>query len=403
MSRSWKAKSKKAQKKHAQRIKDRQDDMKLTTTVSAPSQKEGGSDVSMPVNELGKPGVPVTDVFMGIPPAIGASSQPQLKLIESQPKPVVDFLGKVIQQPSHSGWTPPGKRKVTVLRDAHPTYPDLWFSVYVEGDAHDEKMFAMMFVRSACRKAASPDEADLVVFTGGTDVDPALYGAKPYHKTERPDVERDAREMQLFLECKEKGIPMLGVCRGAQFLHVMQGGVLYQDVDNHNRPHPIISVSDGLIIPEASSVHHQMIYPDPKLGIQILATSNVANNRFKYKEGLMFTNTWDKRADVEAFFYRDTCVLGFQGHPEYAHYPLYTEWCMQQIDQFINCNPDCEWIGQRYRLKEDFRKERDAMETAIFSQTSPEGKSIMAQTEPKKKGKNKDVLTVPSTKNKEAK
>jgi hypothetical protein len=75
MSRSWKAKSKKAQKKHAQRIKDRQDDMKLTTTVSAPSQKEGGSDVSMPVNELGKPGVPVTDVFMGIPPAIGASSE----------------------------------------------------------------------------------------------------------------------------------------------------------------------------------------------------------------------------------------------------------------------------------------------------------------------------------------
>jgi gamma-glutamyl-gamma-aminobutyrate hydrolase PuuD len=350
------------------------------------------------LNELGPPGVPdVTDVFMGLPPAINGKAgaeglnggQEMLKLVD-QPQPVVDLLGRVIKQPSHQGLAPPGKRKITIIEDNQRDFPCLCLSVYVEGDLHEQKAFASMFVRALCKRAETPDDADLVVFTGGTDVNPELYGHKRHGLTDDPDLNRDEREMLLFQECKEKGIPMLGVCRGAQFLHVMHGGKLYQDVDNHNRPHAMITVPEGIILPHVSSVHHQMIVPDSSLGIRVLATSSNATNRLMWEKDNTYSNSTGRKADVEAFFYRDTCTLGFQGHPEYSGYPEYTEWCMQMVEDWITSNPDCDWAPDRhYRLKEEFRNERDKME-----------KSIMAQT---KKKKNKQVLTVPKVGAKSAK
>lgn len=310
-------------------------------------------DLTVPINELGKPGVPdlKNDIIIGLP---GPVYEKRSEVVRR---------GQVITQPSHINLVPPGKRKVTVLRDTELVYPDLWFSVYVEGDAHDEKMFAQMFVRAQCRRAKTPDEADLVVFTGGADVDPSFYGAKEHWTTGPCDIERDRREMALFLECKEKGIPMFGVCRGAQLIHVAMGGELYQDVDEHNRPHAMISTADGLVLPHVSSVHHQMIHADPKLGISIIGVSSNANNRKLY-QGDGFVNHEGRRADVEAYFYRDVCALGVQGHPEYSGYYQYTQWVLEQIDSLINCNPDCDWdkSSGKYRLKEEFRKERDARE-----------------------------------------
>lgn len=328
----------------------------------------------------------MTDVIIGLPGPIGR----QL--------PVVEKRGALQKLSSHDLSSPPGKRPVTVIRDHDEQFPDMWLSIFIVGDKYEEQAFAKMFVRAACHKAKTIDEADIVVFTGGTDVDPCLYGHEAHMSTDEPDVKRDGKEMEIFLKCREEGIPMLGVCRGAQFLHVMHGGALYQDVGGHNRKHSIITTG-GLIIPEVSSVHHQMIIPDPKLGIQILATSNVADYRTKWggKKGI-FEKTYDKKSDVEAFFYRSTCSLGIQGHPEYAGYPLFTSWVMEQIDQLIHCNPDCIYIGPkdtcRYRIKPELVAERMAME-AETKQTEVEETYTVAK--PKKV---KETLTVPSTKEK---
>jgi GMP synthase-like glutamine amidotransferase len=344
--------------------------------------------MSMKVNELGKPGVPnMTDVILGLPGPV-----------QQNPPPVVDKLGRVITIPSHNAIAPSGKRMVTVIRDVEDKYPDMWLAIYVVGDIHEERAFAKMFVRAACRRATCVDEADIVVFTGGTDVDPSLYGHERHHTTDIPDRKRDDREMEIFLECKAKGVPMLGVCRGAQFLHVMHGGALYQDVSNHNGTHPIITL-DGLVIPDASSVHHQMIIPDPKLGIQILATSNIAGHRSKWggKPGTFYRDT-EKKADVEAFFYRETCSLGVQGHPEYSGYPIFTAWVMDQIDQFIHCSPDCTFVGEkdnyRYRIKPELVLERQS-----WPVQSSEQEQIEEEYSVKNKSKKvKEILTVPKSK-----
>lgn len=338
--------------------------------------------MAMPVNELGRPGVPVTDVFMEIPGLPPAINSPEGKKLEKQaglnggqgmlaladhssrsklPKPVTSLDAN----------NPAGKRRVTVLEDKQLRMPCLCLSVYLAPcEKYEEKQFAAMFTRALCKKANTPEDADLVLFAGGTDVNPELYGHGVHHTTDTPDRERDEREIALFHKCKKLGIPMIGICRGAQFLHVMNGGVLYQDIDEHQRGHPILTVPDGLLL-HSSSVHHQMIYADASLGIRVLATSSVANNRKKWKEGTTFTNTSGKHQDCEAFFYRDTCCLGFQGHPEYPGYPEYTQWCMQMIEDWINSNADCEWMGLRYRVKKEFIEERDMMEESIISKAAP--------------------------------
>ena len=74
--------------------------------------------------------------------------------------------------------------------------------------------------------------SDLVVFTGGSDVDPALY-AEPKHKETRSKIDRDMREAAIFQVCVDSRIPMVGICRGAQLLTVLAGGKLVQHIGGH--------------------------------------------------------------------------------------------------------------------------------------------------------------------------
>jgi gamma-glutamyl-gamma-aminobutyrate hydrolase PuuD len=74
---------------------------------------------------------------------------------------------------------------------------------------------------------------DGLVLAGGSDIDPARYGATPHPETIglRPD--RDASEMALAAAALEEDLPLLGVCRGMQVLNVVRGGGLAQHLDDH--------------------------------------------------------------------------------------------------------------------------------------------------------------------------
>ncbi|RFA08478.1 gamma-glutamyl-gamma-aminobutyrate hydrolase [Subtercola boreus] len=72
------------------------------------------------------------------------------------------------------------------------------------------------------------DGLDGLIVTGGMDVAPGRYGQEPHSETDAPRPDRDAWETALLTSALERGIPFLGICRGAQLLNVALGGTLHQ-------------------------------------------------------------------------------------------------------------------------------------------------------------------------------
>lgn len=72
------------------------------------------------------------------------------------------------------------------------------------------------------------DRLDGLVLIGGGDIDPARYGAEPHPRTARVRDYRDRAELALADGALERGLPLLGICRGLQVLNVLRGGTLHQ-------------------------------------------------------------------------------------------------------------------------------------------------------------------------------
>ena len=72
------------------------------------------------------------------------------------------------------------------------------------------------------------DSLDGLIITGGKDIDPARYGQDRHPATDEPRLDRDAWEDALLAAAIERGLPFLGICRGAQVLNVALGGTLVQ-------------------------------------------------------------------------------------------------------------------------------------------------------------------------------
>lgn len=80
------------------------------------------------------------------------------------------------------------------------------------------------------------DMLDGLILAGGSDVDPATYGAEPHPETRGTNEQRDRFEAALVRAALERDMPVLGICRGMQMLNVACGGTLDQhlaDVPTH--------------------------------------------------------------------------------------------------------------------------------------------------------------------------
>jgi gamma-glutamyl-gamma-aminobutyrate hydrolase PuuD len=121
------------------------------------------------------------------------------------------------------------------------------------------------------------DALDGIIFSGGADVDPALYGAEAHPETDSPQARRDAGELALLESALARDLPTLAVCRGFQLLNVARGGDLVQHLpeevghDEHKQvpgefaEHPV-EIKEGsrlaVIVGERSDVtshHHQAL------------------------------------------------------------------------------------------------------------------------------------------------
>jgi gamma-glutamyl-gamma-aminobutyrate hydrolase PuuD len=184
--------------------------------------------------------------------------------------------------------------------------------------------------------AKNLDDADIVLFIGGEDVNPELYGEVCMPKTHF-NRDRDEKEKAIYEEALKRQLPMVGICRGGQFLNVMNGGRMWQHVTNHCGNHvmrievPPFNEGNKRRTIEVTSTHHQMMIPTDEA--LVLATANVAYEKISPGLERVGKNENDPDPDVEVVFYDDTNCLCFQPHPEMRRAPAdcvdFFEECMQ--------------------------------------------------------------------------
>lgn len=191
--------------------------------------------------------------------------------------------------------------------------------------------YDQMFKREGWEVTSDLNKADLVCFTGGADVSPKLYGAKN-HQTTHNDEFRDRKEALVVAECIAKNIPMVGICRGGQFLNVMNGGEMYQDVSEHGASHSITDLLTGETV-WVSSTHHQMMKPAP--GAILVASAGLRGYREWY-DGQVFKRDLSDE-DIEVVFYPENACLCFQPHPEFigTAYAGMTEYFFKCVERFL--------------------------------------------------------------------
>lgn len=74
------------------------------------------------------------------------------------------------------------------------------------------------------------ERLDGLLIPGGVDMDPATYGETMRPEVGRLDPSRDTVELEMVRWAIADGLPVLGLCRGAQVINVAQGGTLWQDI-----------------------------------------------------------------------------------------------------------------------------------------------------------------------------
>lgn len=156
-----------------------------------------------------------------------------------------------------------------------------------------------------------------LLLTGGGDIDPQLYADRKHPQVYGTHPARDDAEWNALVAADAAGIPVLGICRGAQMINVTYGGTLHQhlpDVEGVHRFHQghdhRVCAAEGSRLAAAwgkgdlatrwvISIHHQ-------------AVDRVA-------DGFVATG-WGLDGTIEAIEAADKqWILGVQFHPEMAH------------------------------------------------------------------------------------
>lgn len=171
--------------------------------------------------------------------------------------------------------------------------------------------------QTICRLA---EICDGILFTGGHDVSPELYGEERNEICGAVCPQRDSMETLLLREALTRDLPILGICRGIQFLNAALGGTLYQDIplqrpselEHHQKP------------PYHVPSHKVSIFHDSPL-YDLLKKETLAVNSYHHQgirrlaDGLRAMASADDGL-VEAVYMPDhKFVWAVQWHPEFSH------------------------------------------------------------------------------------
>lgn len=159
---------------------------------------------------------------------------------------------------------------------------------------------------------------DGLLFAGGVDLQPCLYGEQKHPSVQIVDPQLDAFEVALATWALQRDLPILGICRGMQLINVVLGGTLYQDISTQ---YPDSLKHWRRDLPRTELVHPVTI-EQGSLMEQILSTRQLFVNSFHHQavkdpgKGIHICGWADDgiAESLEMPGYR--FVMGVQGHPE---------------------------------------------------------------------------------------
>lgn len=157
---------------------------------------------------------------------------------------------------------------------------------------------------------------DGLVLSGGTHVHPELYGQQPT-VTARYDHRRDQTDQQLLTRAEQLNIPVLGICRGAQFINVFHGGSLCQNVT----PLRVNTRHRPLLLP----MQTVRLVKNTRLGrlmhSTVIGANRIHSQAIKRLGRSLRVVALDNDQFVQAIENTgDQWLMGVQWHPEYLLY-----------------------------------------------------------------------------------
>ena len=174
--------------------------------------------------------------------------------------------------------------------------------------------------------AAVMGRADGLLLSGGGDVVSLLYGAEPHPRTTFQDPVCDRMEFEALRVAMQRGLPILGICRGVQSLNVALGGTLIQHI-----PDEVPGACQHYTRETETVLAHTIdIEPDSLLA-EVLQTTSTAVNSWHHQAvkdvaaGLR-VNSRSRDGVIEGLEADDgRAVLAVQCHPEACceDYPLF--------------------------------------------------------------------------------
>lgn len=174
--------------------------------------------------------------------------------------------------------------------------------------------FDLYFPEAELEATRNPDdlrEGDVLIVWGGEDISPALYNRKVSRQTGAQNYPsmRDHIEWGLMQRAKELGLPIVGICRGAQMLCALAGGFLVQHVNGHGGRHTVITYDDVAF--STNSIHHQMQYPFDIEHKLVGWTEKKLSDVYVDEDRLIEVNV-----EPEFVHYTEVKGFGVQWHPE---------------------------------------------------------------------------------------
>lgn len=218
---------------------------------------------------------------------------------------------------------------------------------YLSGNGGSISHFSEIFDNGVdLEKATDLKNIHAIILWGGTDIHPSWYNQKAHPENQvkylnEPSL-RDKVEWEAMVWAQAHNVPIIGICRGAQFLCAFAGGKLIQHSTGHS------GGSHGVVVKNrdgseetfiTTTCHHQMMFPWETNHELLGWTPKSLSKTYDMENELDITHSLSEDLkqkvllEPEVVYFPNVKGFAIQGHPEWmSDSAPFVKWCLNEIN-----------------------------------------------------------------------